>query len=83
MRHLIKIRAQSMAFVLFLVLIVGCLAPSTLSFHGAANGNSNSNPPAGATARCNDGTYSYSQHRRGTCSHHGGVAEWLRSDIPN
>lgn len=31
-----------------------------------------------ATARCNDGTYSYSQHRQGTCSHHGGVAYWLR-----
>jgi hypothetical protein len=34
-------------------------------------------PPAGATARCRDGTYSYSQSRRGTCSHHGGVAVWL------
>jgi serine/threonine-protein kinase len=34
-------------------------------------------PPAGATAICNDGTYSYSQHRRGTCSHHGGVRVWL------
>jgi endonuclease YncB( thermonuclease family) len=33
--------------------------------------------PPGATARCNDGTYSFSQHRQGTCSHHGGVAEWL------
>lgn len=33
--------------------------------------------PAGATARCGDGSYSFSQHRRGTCSHHGGVAEWL------
>lgn len=33
--------------------------------------------PAGATARCRDGTYSYSQSRRGTCSHHGGVATWL------
>ena len=33
--------------------------------------------PAGATARCNDGTYSFSRHRRGTCSHHGGVAAWL------
>lgn len=33
--------------------------------------------PAGATARCRDGTYSFSQHRSGTCSHHGGVAEWL------
>jgi hypothetical protein len=34
--------------------------------------------PAGATAQCTDGTYSFSQHRQGTCSHHGGVAEWLR-----
>lgn len=33
--------------------------------------------PAGATARCSDGTYSFSQSRRGTCSHHGGVARWL------
>jgi hypothetical protein len=33
--------------------------------------------PAGATAECNDGTYSFSQHRSGTCSHHGGVASWL------
>lgn len=32
--------------------------------------------PAGATARCRDGSYSFSQHRRGTCSYHGGVAEW-------
>ena len=33
--------------------------------------------PRGATARCVDGTYSFSQNRRGTCSHHGGVAQWL------
>jgi hypothetical protein len=32
--------------------------------------------PAGATAKCNDGTYSFSQHRQGTCSRHGGVAVW-------
>jgi hypothetical protein len=36
-----------------------------------------STAPVGATARCRDGTYSFSQHRRGTCSWHGGVAEWL------
>ena len=34
--------------------------------------------PAGATALCRDGTYSFSRNRRGTCSHHGGVARWLR-----
>ncbi len=33
--------------------------------------------PAGATARCEDGTYSFSESRSGTCSHHGGVAVWL------
>lgn len=33
--------------------------------------------PAGATAQCVDGTYSFSQSRRGTCSYHGGVAQWL------
>ena len=33
--------------------------------------------PAGATALCRDGTYSFSRNRRGTCSHHGGVARWL------
>lgn len=33
--------------------------------------------PKGATALCNDGTYSFSQNRRGTCSHHGGVRRWL------
>lgn len=33
--------------------------------------------PDGATAHCKDGTYSFSQHRKGTCSGHGGVSEWL------
>ncbi len=33
--------------------------------------------PAGASAQCADGTYSFSAHRQGTCSHHGGVASWL------
>ena len=36
-----------------------------------------SGPPAGATAQCNDGSYSFSTHRSGTCSHHGGVRRWL------
>jgi hypothetical protein len=33
--------------------------------------------PAGATAICRDGTFSFSQSRRGTCSWHGGVRKWL------
>ena len=39
-----------------------------------SNGVSSS---SGATAICNDGTYSYSQHASGTCSWHGGVSQWL------
>ncbi|MFA5778189.1 MAG: DUF3761 domain-containing protein [Candidatus Paceibacterota bacterium] len=44
------------------------------SVHSPAYSNS---VPAGASARCGDGTYSFSQNRRGTCSRHGGVNEWL------
>jgi hypothetical protein len=30
--------------------------------------------PSDASATCADGSYSFSEHSRGTCSHHGGVA---------
>jgi hypothetical protein len=33
--------------------------------------------PAGATAQCRDGTYSYSKHASGTCSGHHGVKVWV------
>lgn len=33
--------------------------------------------PYGATARCRDGSCSFSQSRSGACSGHGGVAQWL------
>lgn len=52
-------------------------------YYTNVNGNTVHSPaysdsvPAGASARCRDGTYSFSQNRRGTCSRHGGVAEWL------
>jgi len=36
----------------------------------------NNGRPQGATALCRDGTYSFSQHHDGTCSHHGGVERW-------
>jgi hypothetical protein len=39
--------------------------------------HSPSSDPSGATAKCRDGTYSYSLHASGTCSHHGGVARWI------
>jgi hypothetical protein len=46
------------------------------SVHSPAHSRSGA-VPEGATARCRDGTYSFSQHRSGTCSRHGGVASWL------
>jgi len=33
---------------------------------------------AGATAQCNDGTYSHAQQHRGACSNHGGVKTWFK-----
>jgi len=34
---------------------------------------------AGASAHCADGTYSFSENSRGSCSpHHSGVSAWLR-----
>lgn len=30
-------------------------------------------PHPGSTAHCRDGSWSFSRHRRGTCSHHGGI----------
>ena len=32
-----------------------------------------SGPGNGATALCNDGTYSFAAHHQGACSRHGGV----------
>jgi len=34
--------------------------------------------PAGAIAKCSDGTYSQSKQGEGACAHHGGVAEWYK-----
>ena len=59
--------------------------PSSPTYYINSSGNTVQSPtksqdgsiPAGASARCRDGSYSFSQHRSGTCSHHGGVADWL------
>jgi hypothetical protein len=54
------------------LLLVVVLAVSATAVQAAS-----ASPPPGATALCRDGTYSFSHHRAGTCSHHGGVAKWL------
>ena len=42
-----------------------------------ATASAGNTDPTGATAKCKDGTYSKSKHHEGSCSHHGGVAEFL------
>jgi hypothetical protein len=69
------------------VIAAGCLRPdeADLSRHDCyinADGNLVHRPakdyskPQSDTALCRDGTYSFSQHHDGTCSHHGGVQRW-------
>ena len=52
----------------------GTRPASSPSSSGSSTSTSTSSD---ATAQCRDGSYSYSQHRSGTCSHHGGVARWI------
>lgn len=47
---------------------------------GACSGHGGINkaaPPAGATARCKDGSYYTQKEHKGACGKHGGVADWL------
>jgi hypothetical protein len=52
--------------------------PAATGAASPTTGNSVNTNPVGATARCKDGTYSHSASHTGTCSRHGGVAEWLK-----
>jgi Protein of unknown function (DUF3761) len=51
--------------------------PSSGPPPGGSPGFLGGGPPAGATAICQDGDYSFSTHHSGTCSGHGGVRQWL------
>ncbi|EKS6337853.1 DUF3761 domain-containing protein [Enterobacter hormaechei] len=44
---------------------------------GAASAIAPKTTEQGATARCQDGTFSHSKQHSGSCSRHGGVAQWL------
>lgn len=43
----------------------------------AGSGAKEDNNPSGAVAKCKDGMYSHAAHRRGACSRHGGVGQWM------
>ncbi len=50
-------------------LVVAFISVSTISLTDAKKS---------PTAKCRDGTYSYSNSHRGTCSHHKGVKTWYK-----
>lgn len=50
---------------------------ATVAALGPAGARAVADAPPGATARCTDGTFSFSKTRSGTCSRHRGVANWL------
>lgn len=52
---------------------------STSARASGALGGREDNDPAGAIAQCTDGLYSHAANRRGACSRHGGVKQWLHS----
>jgi hypothetical protein len=52
-------------------------AKTSTATKSAPTSTAGNTDPTGASAKCKDGTYSKSAHRSGTCSSHGGVAEWL------
>src|SRR6266550_2714809 len=59
------------AFPTFIPVTSLPLAPNVTSQQTSQTNN-------GATALCNDGTYSYAEHEQGACSHHQGVKEFYK-----
>jgi len=51
--------------------------PSSSSGAAATSTSSSGTPPAGAIAKCKDGTYYSGTSHQGACRGHQGVAEWL------
>jgi predicted lipid-binding transport protein (Tim44 family) len=52
-------------------------APSAKATSAKSSTKVSNKDPAGATAKCKDGTYSHATHASGTCSRHGGVDTWM------
>jgi hypothetical protein len=62
---------------IWLFLLVGLAIAATLRL-AAAQIKASHADSVGATAHCGDGTYSHVKAKKGVCSRHGGIAEWLR-----
>ncbi len=85
MRNMKYLRNLALTLLLLVVMAFPSVAiGATKTYYTNVYGNQIHTPmraqmaPIGASARCRDGAYSFSQSRRGTCSGHGGVSTWLR-----
>ena len=78
-----------MRWLLAAALVIGCARQAGEAFAYTCNDSHYANssghwvhsPSCGTEpdhqeAVCRDGSVSFSEHRRGTCSHHGGVKHW-------
>jgi hypothetical protein len=54
------------------------IGPTPAAPTGKAAPKGSNADAAGATAKCKDGAYSHAKGHTGACSHHGGVAQWLK-----
>ncbi|QEM43567.1 DUF3761 domain-containing protein [Mycolicibacterium grossiae] len=80
---------SAVVLLTFNVLVAVVVAPPAAACpagtYEAASGDCVESPNgsyAGASAICQDGTASHSQTRSGTCSRHGGVAQWCPCGAP-
>ena len=68
-----RLQRATIALVVLVLGVAGVVVLTTSS-------SNSSIAPAGATALCNDGAYSYAHVRSAMCSRHGGVSD-LISDV--
>lgn len=86
MLNTISLRAAAAALALTAAFVAPTVATATpaaaatahCAHHTVGICKASSPHPKGATAKCWDGTYSYSAHFSGTCSHHHGVRYWYK-----
>ena len=65
------------------VLAIGCSPPSAPIEAVPAKAPATLTIPKDATAQCNDGEWSFAEHKQGACSGHGGVQVWFGTPPPD